>query len=180
MADGLNQARAMRVAEIMQDFRTVQNYLAGVRPQIPRHDANQEGYLLIRQCLHEAQQLIAQPYAASGSHPRGDAEKEKAQLRQVIMDASLRRFRAQKLYMRVVACQRWIATRNALLKGGQARTEHARALAQISHAFRNEVAAITDARVEYTLRAADSAQGKWLAEDPSLAVILQILRPGNR
>lgn len=102
----VNQARAMRVAEIMQDFRTVQNYLAGVRPQIPRHDANQEGYLLIRQCLHEAQQLIAQPYAASGSHPRGDAEKEKAQLRQYVelkfpCHASTEHFITESLWTRV-------------------------------------------------------------------------------
>ncbi|KAF4550449.1 Hypothetical protein D9617_17g047170 [Elsinoe fawcettii] len=180
MADGLNQARAMRVAEIMQDFRTIQNYIAGVRPHIPRQDANLEGYLLIRQCLSEAAQLVNQPYSATVSNPRGDVEREKAQLRQIIMDASLRRFKAKKLFMRVVACQRWIASRNALLQGGSANSEHARALAQISQTFRTEIAGITDARVEYTLRAADTAQGKWLVEDPSLAIILQMLRPGTR
>jgi hypothetical protein len=34
-----------------------------------------------------------------------------------------------------------------------------------------EVAAITDEQVEYTLRAQDAVQGKWLAEDPSLTTI---------
>lgn len=38
-----------------------------------------------------------------------------------------------------------------------------------------EVAAVTDEQVEYTLRAQDAAQGKWLAEDPSLATIRQFL-----
>ncbi|PNS19075.1 hypothetical protein CAC42_1811 [Sphaceloma murrayae] len=180
MADGLNQIRAMRVAEIMQDFRNAQTYMAGIRLQVPRQDANLEGYLVLRQCLSEAQQLTNQPYTATSSNPRGDAEREKAQLRQIIMDASLRRFKAQKLFMRVVACQRWIAARNALLKGGIARAEHTRALAQITHAFRTEMGTITDARVEHTLRAADTAQGKWLAEDPSLTIMLQMLRPGTR
>ncbi|KAG8625473.1 hypothetical protein KVT40_007224 [Elsinoe batatas] len=180
MADGLNHVRAMRVAEIIQDFRTLQTYLAGVRPQIPRQEANLEGYHLIRQCLSEAVSLVNQPYNSTTSNPRGDVEREKAQLRQIIMDASLRRFKAQKIYMRVVACQRWISARQSILKGAQPKPEHARALAQISQAYRNEIAAITDARVEYTLRAADTAQGKWLVEDPSLAVILQMLRPGTR
>lgn len=35
--------------------------------------------------------------------------------------------------------------------------------------------AITDAHVDATLRNADAAQGKWLAEDPSLTHIQQIL-----
>jgi len=39
-----------------------------------------------------------------------------------------------------------------------------------------ELAAITDEHVEYSLRAQDAAQGKWLEEDPSLAIILTRLR----
>jgi len=35
--------------------------------------------------------------------------------------------------------------------------------------------AVTDEHVEYTLRAQDASQGKWLAEDPSLATIRQFL-----
>lgn len=38
-----------------------------------------------------------------------------------------------------------------------------------------ELLAMTDAYVESTLRNQDAAQGKWLAEDPSLAQIQQIL-----
>lgn len=36
-----------------------------------------------------------------------------------------------------------------------------------------EILAITDAQVDYTLRANDTVQGKWLGDDPSLQTILQ-------
>jgi len=37
--------------------------------------------------------------------------------------------------------------------------------------YRQELAAITDEHTEYSLRAQDAAQGKWLAEDPPLSTI---------
>jgi hypothetical protein len=42
--------------------------------------------------------------------------------------------------------------------------------------IRQELAAISDEHVEYSLRAQDTAQGKWLEEDPSLTIILARLR----
>lgn len=38
-----------------------------------------------------------------------------------------------------------------------------------------ELLAITDSHVNNTLRAQDASQGKWLAEDPSLTQIQQML-----
>lgn len=38
-----------------------------------------------------------------------------------------------------------------------------------------ELLAITDSHVDNTLRAQDASQGKWLAEDPSLTQIQQML-----
>lgn len=38
-----------------------------------------------------------------------------------------------------------------------------------------ELIAITDFHVDSTLRSADAQQGKWLAEDPSLTQIQQML-----
>lgn len=42
-----------------------------------------------------------------------------------------------------------------------------------------ELAAITDARVDASLRQADTAEGKWLAEDPPLAAIQRVAGNGN-
>lgn len=39
-----------------------------------------------------------------------------------------------------------------------------------------ELAVITDERVEYSLRSQDAAQGRWLAEDPSLSTLRRHFR----
>jgi len=110
------------------------------------------------------------------------------------MDASLRRFKVQKIYMKANAAQRWVSARDTMLKGRPPQAHHGSALSQISQSLRTvwqdvvkyrdaadpfsqELASVTDARVELTLRTNDARQGKWLAEDPSLAVIAQMLRP---
>jgi hypothetical protein len=40
--------------------------------------------------------------------------------------------------------------------------------------FLQEVARITDQRVEFSLRSADAAAGKWLQEDPPLSTVQRI------
>ncbi|GAM85637.1 hypothetical protein ANO11243_036440 [Dothideomycetidae sp. 11243] len=131
----------MRIAEIMQDYRVIHTNLVALQSQIqiPRKYANMDGYLILRQCLAEASILLSQPYEATHSHPQGDPEREKTQLRQVLMDAALRRHRAQKLYARAAAARRWIVSRETLLKGQDPQAEHAQALAQISHTLRNMI-----------------------------------------
>lgn len=42
-----------------------------------------------------------------------------------------------------------------------------------------ELAAITDSRVELTLRQPDEAAGKWLDEDPGLALLQRFAGYGN-
>ncbi|KAF2155098.1 hypothetical protein K461DRAFT_291984 [Myriangium duriaei CBS 260.36] len=177
MADGLNNARAMRVAEIIQDYRNIQAYFSSLRVSIPSQYANTDGYLILRQCIAEASHLLSMPYSATSTHPQGDAEREKTQLRQVLLDAGVRRHRAHKNYLRAIAAQRWIASRDAVLRARHTKPEHAHAmLLQATQALRNEIQSITDSIVERTLRSHDQAQGKWLAEDPSLAIILQMLQ----
>ena len=116
-------------------------------------------------------------------------------LSRVLLDASLRRFIVQKAYMRAVAALRWIHARSAILNGQRPQQHHANALAQITQTLRGvstatrwqmsrptndstqELASITDARVELTIRASETSQGRWLVEDPSLAMITTMLRP---
>ena len=42
------------------------------------------------------------------------------------------------------------------------------------HSFPQEVARITDQHVEFSLRSADAAAGKWLQEDPPLSTVQRI------
>ncbi|TKA62620.1 hypothetical protein B0A55_10338, partial [Friedmanniomyces simplex] len=41
----VNQARAMRVAEIMNDYRNIQNFMAAIRASPSAEEYNEEGYL---------------------------------------------------------------------------------------------------------------------------------------
>jgi hypothetical protein len=76
-----NDARAMRVAEIMADFRNLQYYIAQIQANPPPEDYYLEGYALLRACVTEAQAILASPYAyGAGSHPQGEPETEKSQL----------------------------------------------------------------------------------------------------
>ena len=77
----VNHARAMRVAEIMSDFRSLQYYLAAVQATPPAEDYYMEGYSILRACIAEAQTVLAAGYSHTSLHPHGDAETEKSQLK---------------------------------------------------------------------------------------------------
>ncbi|KAF2503371.1 hypothetical protein BU16DRAFT_38529 [Lophium mytilinum] len=175
MADGLNDARAMRVAEIMSDFRNLQYYIAQIRATPTAEEYYLEGYALLRQCATEAQAVLSAPFAASTTSPDGNPEREKAQLRSIILDSAIRRFQCQRAYLRAHAALRWMNSRNAVLRGQKAHAGHFQALQAIDNTLRVELSGITDQHVDYTLRSQDATQGKWLAEDPALVTIQQIL-----
>ncbi|KAK0251730.1 hypothetical protein LTR91_001754 [Friedmanniomyces endolithicus] len=178
----------MRVAEIMNDYRNIHAFIAAIRASPTAEEYNEEGYLVLRRCVAEAQALLAQPFQALNTG-RGDEEHDKMHLRRysypdgplpttrrttltidrrIIVDAAMRRFRAQKIYLRATAALRWVNSRAALLQCRKPHAVHAPALQQIRNVFRAELSSITDQRVEISLRSTDSAAGKWLQEDPSL------------
>lgn len=70
----------MRVAEIVSDFRNLQNYIAHVQIAPSAEDYYLTGYALIRQCVAEAQAVLAQPFRSSSAAPGGNAEREREQL----------------------------------------------------------------------------------------------------
>ncbi|KAF2458791.1 hypothetical protein BDY21DRAFT_211891 [Lineolata rhizophorae] len=174
MADGLNDARALRVAEIMTDFRNLQHYIAAIRASPTAEEYYLEGYTILRACVAEAQALLAAPpfpETGSGGGGTGDGEAEKRQLRSVIYDASIRRFQCQRAYLRATAAMRWINSRAAVLHGDRPSSAHAAQLAQVDQSLRTELASITDERVHYSLYNQDATEGKWTAEDPPLEAI---------
>lgn len=80
----VNEARAMRIAEILSDFRHLQHHLANIRANPSAEDYYEEGYCVLRQCAEEAHALLAQPYDCQGPEPDGDCEQEKAQLQRYV------------------------------------------------------------------------------------------------
>ncbi|KAL5121558.1 hypothetical protein ACEQ8H_000630 [Pleosporales sp. CAS-2024a] len=175
MYDGLNHARAIRVAEIMSDFRNLQHYLSQLSASPSAEEYYLEGYSLLRECASEAQAILQTPFAGSSAVSTGDPEQERQQLRAIIADAAVRRFQCQRAYLRANSALRWINRRNAVLRGQRANPSHMAALQQIDATLRSERIAMTDAYVESTLRTQDAAQHKWLNEDPTLAQIQHML-----
>ena len=77
----VNDARAIRIAEIMTDFRNLQHYLVQLRATPTAEEYYLEGYSLLRQCTSEAQTILQTPFSGSASSGSGDPESEKQQLR---------------------------------------------------------------------------------------------------
>lgn len=110
-----------------------------------------------------------------------------------MLDASARRFQAQRIFLRATATIRWVNCRNAILQGQKPHAGHASALQVANnnlHAVSvapqtavadadimvKELSTITDERVVDDLRAADYQAGHWLQEDPPLYTILDWIR----
>jgi hypothetical protein len=119
--DGLNDYRTARVAEILDDFRTLQYYIAAAPTEPPNTDDHYtEGWAALRQCAIDGQHILE--CAADTSVPTpdgGEEEQRKAELKQVYLDAYARRHEGQKIYLRQGAAQRWIEYREHTLNGSR-------------------------------------------------------------
>lgn len=77
----VNEARAMRIAEVMNDFQMLQQYLMQTQPNPPVDDYYEEGYELLRQCRTAAQAVLSAQYDHEPQQVSGGAgESEKRQL----------------------------------------------------------------------------------------------------
>ncbi|KAI4720468.1 hypothetical protein E4T48_03361 [Aureobasidium sp. EXF-10727] len=126
----------MRIAEILSDFRHLQHHIANIRANPSAEDYYEEGYCVLRQCAADAQALLAQPFDCQGPEPNGDSEEEKTQLQRIMLDASIRRFKVQQIYLKAGAALRWVNSRNAILGANRPQTIHAPALQQITSTMR--------------------------------------------
>ncbi|KAK0116937.1 hypothetical protein ONS96_012782 [Cadophora gregata f. sp. sojae] len=169
MADGLNDQRTARVADLLSDFRTLQYYIAAapLDPEDP-DDYYTEGYAALRQCSIDGQHILN--CAAETRVPRvrgGPEEQAKAELQQVMLDAYARRHEAQKIYLRQGAAQRWIGWRDQVLQGERPHTGHTDQLAACDAQLR----VVSSRNGFYPLRSLVTGQlGKnpWVPEARSL------------
>ncbi|KAI9371172.1 hypothetical protein BJX61DRAFT_41840 [Aspergillus egyptiacus] len=177
MADGLNQARALRVAELMNDYRTLLLHTSELNVSIPAEYQAEDGYRVLKECLAAANALMASSYSPSPP-PAGVSteDAEQFQLRRVILDSSARRFQAHRIYLRAAAAKRWIMHRDSVLCGQRPGPQHAAQLKAIDNTFHQELAQITNQYVVADLRAADTRAGHWLDDDPTLDAMLSWIR----
>ncbi|PGH18914.1 hypothetical protein AJ80_04333 [Polytolypa hystricis UAMH7299] len=171
----VNEARALRVAEIMNDFRTLQIHIAQLKSDPPQGEEFQAGYVVMRQCIAEAQTILSYQFQTVQSL-QGDGDFEKVQLQRIINDSSARRFQAHKIYLKIAAARRWIMGRAQVLHGQKPAAKHTAALKAVDDTLRTELSQITDDHIMNDLRSADVRAGHWLNEDPSLSTILNWIR----
>ncbi|KAI1915911.1 hypothetical protein LOZ58_000350 [Ophidiomyces ophidiicola] len=177
MADGLNEARALRVAELMNDFRTLLLHISQLKTDAPSGEEFEEGYTLMRRCLGEARGLISTQFNTESIHnSNADGEWQKVQLQRIILDASARRFQAHRLYLRMAAARRWAMTRAQVLQGQKPGPSHRGALRAADETLRNDLLQLTDPYIRNDLWSADVRAGHWLSEDPELSTILNWFR----
>ncbi|PHH76309.1 hypothetical protein CDD80_1651 [Ophiocordyceps camponoti-rufipedis] len=180
--DGLNDCRTARVAEILADFRSLQYFIASA-PAEPEHAADSclAGWAALRQSAVDGHHILE--CAADTRVPvtqGGQQEQNKAELRQVHLDAFSRRHEGQKICLRQAAAQRWIGNRDLVLQGRRPHPEVQPRLQACDNQLIAELAAITDEQVYAQLAASDDFLGRWTVEDPSLGSVLRWLRARQR
>lgn len=162
----------MRIAELINDYRTLQLHISQQLASVAMGDVQQEGFRVLAQSSAAAQSLLASGFTSMPIEDQGsDPEMEKAQLRQVILDASGRRFQAHRIYLRVAAAKRWAINRQGLVSNSRKASENATRLREIDQIMRQELNRITDHSIFSDLRQADARAGLWVSEDPPLAAI---------
>lgn len=81
--DGMtvNEARAMRVAEVMNDFQMLQQYIMQPQPNPSAEDYHEAGYEILRQCRAAGSAVLSAQFEIDPSQlPDGSGEPEKRQL----------------------------------------------------------------------------------------------------
>ncbi|KAJ6168268.1 hypothetical protein N7497_001111 [Penicillium chrysogenum] len=173
-----NDARAMRIAELMNDYRTLQLHIMEQTSSLPLSGALLEGHLVLIQSRAAALNLLRtsyKPSAAAGN--RGNDDTQTSQLRRIILDASAHRHEAYKIYLRVATAKRWEINRVNLAR----RSEQCEVTAQqqvIDGMLQSELCNVSDQYVASELLAADKKAGYWLNEDPTLESIISWVRSG--
>ncbi|KAL9086533.1 MAG: hypothetical protein Q9159_004122 [Coniocarpon cinnabarinum] len=137
MADGFNEVRAIRLTELIQDFRTLQHEISDITSMPP--DVNEEGagHELLLQCRMEGHALLQQPFQEVPLPTNNDPEEEKRHLQFVVLDAAARRFRAQQILLRAEAARRWISSRDAVLNQQQQGPASPSQMEQVDNALSN-------------------------------------------
>lgn len=136
---------------MMTHFRTISQQIAQYRVIPPAGQAQARGFVLLNQCHVEAQAVLALVFDAGPAPGNFNAEEQtKKQLQRygdafreaehdsmkyirILLDAACRRFRVQKIYLRTVACMRWVQRRTQVLQGQVPNASNAAALAQLDN-----------------------------------------------
>ena len=81
----VNEARALRVTELMRDYQNIQRRISQIQASPHSDEYHEVGYTTLRQCHAEARVLLNTPYLPEMLHPpTGQNEAEKRQLQRFV------------------------------------------------------------------------------------------------
>lgn len=80
----VNDARAVRVAELMNDYRTLLLHISQQYVAVSPEDYHEGGFAVLRECHTAAQGLVSANYQPCPVSGHGDAETEKAELQRYL------------------------------------------------------------------------------------------------
>lgn len=80
----VNDARAVRVAELMNDYRTLLLHISQQQVNVAPEDYNEEGFAVLRECHAAAQSLLSTNYHPCPVSGHNNAEAEKAELQRYL------------------------------------------------------------------------------------------------
>ena len=65
----VNNARALRLTEILRDYQTIQTKIAAYQATPPNGDQNEMGFVALKSCQNESRALLNKPYPPEMLHP---------------------------------------------------------------------------------------------------------------
>lgn len=84
-ATSVNEARALRVTEVLRDYQNIQRRIAHIQANPDQDEYHEVGYTTIRQCHADARTLLNLAYPPEMLHPpSGPNEAEKRQLQRYV------------------------------------------------------------------------------------------------
>lgn len=85
----VNDARAMRVAEVMNDFQSLQHRISQYHSVIANEQSQEVGFSILRRCHADAQAVLAEPFDGGALEaPSSPGEQTKRQLRRLVLSTS--------------------------------------------------------------------------------------------
>lgn len=87
--EAVNEARAVRVAELMNDYRTLLLHISQQYVAVSPEDYHEEGFAVLRECHNAAQGLLSANYQPCPVSGHGNIETQKAELQRYLLTLDL-------------------------------------------------------------------------------------------
>lgn len=119
----VNMARAMRVAELMTDFRKLQHYMSSIRISPSAEDCHEEGFQGLRHFVVECYRFLQEgfprniPSTVTITTKEGDEELAKTQVRSHSRYTSIKSF--EKVWWEVMMMMTMMMMRTCVSKEGR-------------------------------------------------------------